>query len=88
MLKITLLVQAAVGGPNGKLKPGQIVVLDDSEYVRVLLKSGTVSLIDPPSLDPDFLKEAGYEYEEEPVESFLTRKPPKKDPGPPEPFLN
>lgn len=67
MLKepVTVLVQAVVAGPNGlKLKPGQIVTLDDSHYVRILVKSGAVSLIDPPSLDPEYLEKAGYELKE------------------------
>lgn len=63
MLKdpITVLVHTTVGGPNGKLLPNQVYELDDSPYVRLLIKSETVSLIDPPSLDPDFLERAGYE---------------------------
>lgn len=63
MLKdpITIFVHSTVGGPNGKLLPDRVYELDDSPYVRLLIKSGTVSLIDPPSLDPDFLERAGYE---------------------------
>jgi hypothetical protein len=67
MLKdpITILVQSTVSGPSGiKLKHGEVAVLEDSPYVRILVKSGAVSLIDPPSLDPDFLREGGYELRE------------------------
>lgn len=64
MLKdpITVLVQSNISGPGGiKLKPGKIHILEDSPYVRILVKSGSVSLIDPPSLDLEFLEAAGYE---------------------------
>jgi len=67
MLKenITVLVQTTVAGPKGhKLRPGKVVELEDSPYTRLLIKSGTVSLIDPPSLDPEFLEKAGYELKE------------------------
>lgn len=57
---ITILCHSNVGGPNGKLFTNNIYELEDSEYVRTLIKSGTVSLIDPPSLDPVFLERAGY----------------------------
>lgn len=80
---ITVLVQSTVAGPNGKLKVGEIVKLADSEYVRILVNSGTVSLIDPPSLDPVFLERAGYVlregYKEQEPEVFLVRKPKKKE---------
>lgn len=93
MLKelITVLVQSTVGGPDGvKLRPGQVVSLEDSPYVRVLVQSGTVELIDPPSLDLEFLEKAGYELREgfsyaaekesenNPLEGFLTKKPKKE----------
>lgn len=59
---ITVLVQATVAGPKGhKLRTGQIVELEDSPYTRILIKSGTVALVDPPSLDPEFLEKEGYE---------------------------
>jgi hypothetical protein len=60
-MQITVLVRSTVGGPDGvKLRPGQVVTLEDSDYVRILLKSDTVELIDPPSLDNEFLAKAGY----------------------------
>lgn len=88
MLKdpVTVLVQSMVVGPNGaRLKPGQVVTLDDSPYVRILVKSGTVSLIDPPSFDMDFLEKAGYELrdgysyptKEEPEDKGLLKRKPK-----------
>lgn len=59
---ITVLVQATISGPGGvKLRPGKVHTLDDSSYVRILIKSGNVALIDPPSLDPEYLEAAGYE---------------------------
>lgn len=67
MLKdpITILVMSMVTGPDGKkLKPGKIYEYEDSARLRILVKSGTVSLIDPPSLDPEFLEKAGYELQE------------------------
>lgn len=67
MLKdpITILVHTTVGGPNGyKLIPNEVYEFEDSPYVRLLIKSGTVSLIDPPSLEPDYLEKAGYELRE------------------------
>lgn len=55
--KITVLVSARVMGPMGaKLQPGTVVELDDGPYTRILIKSGDVLLIDPPSLDPEFLE--------------------------------
>lgn len=57
---ITVLCHSNVGGPNGKLFANNLYELQDSEYVRTLIKSGTVSLVDPPSLDPGFLEQAGY----------------------------
>lgn len=55
--KITVLVSAQVMGPMGlRLKPGTVVELDDVPYTRLLVKSGQVFLIDPPSLDPEFLE--------------------------------
>jgi hypothetical protein len=57
---ITVLCHSNVGGPNGKLFANNLYELQDSEYVRTLIKSGTVSLVDPPSLDPVFLERAGY----------------------------
>jgi len=62
--KITVVCHSNVGGPNGKLFANHIYELDDSEYVRTLIKSGNVSLVDPPSLDPVFLEKAGYELSE------------------------
>lgn len=59
--KITVLCHANVAGPNGKLFANHIYELDDSEYVRTLIKSENVSLIDPPSLDPAYLESLGYE---------------------------
>lgn len=58
--KVTLQIHGKVKGPGGiNLRAGQIAVLDDSPYVRVLIKSGSVSLIDPPSLDAEYLHSAG-----------------------------
>lgn len=57
---ITVLCHSNVGGPTGKLFVNNLYELEDSEYVRTLIKSGTVSLVDPPSLDPVFLERAGY----------------------------
>lgn len=77
MLKepITVIAHTTVGGPDGeKLLAGKVYELQDSPYVRVLIQSKTVSLVDPPSLDPKFLEKAGYElcegysYDEEIVE--------------------
>lgn len=84
-MQITVQVLAKVQGPNGiRLSPGKIVTLEDSPYVRVLLKSGNVLLVDPPSLDPDFLHKAGLVVKEEvKEETFLTKKtllPPKAKP--------
>lgn len=62
--KITVVCHSNVGGPNGKLFANHIYELDDSDYVRTLIKSGNVSLVDPPSLDPVFLEKAGYELAE------------------------
>jgi len=80
--KITVLVQYQVNGPGGiKLLVGKVHEFDDSPYVRLLIKSGTVTLIDPPSLDSEFLEKAGYETvknEEKPIESYLTRVPKKR----------
>lgn len=85
MLKqlITVMVQSMVSGPDGnKLRPGQVVELEDSEYVRILVKSGTVTLIDPPSLDSEYLEKAGYELRDGYVpEVFLVRKPKKEKPN-------
>lgn len=64
MLKqpITILVHTSVGGPDGsKLFPNHVYEVEDGEYTRVLIKSGLVSLIDPPSLDPKYLEENNYE---------------------------
>lgn len=83
---ITVEVLARVQGPGGiKLIPGKVVALEDSPYVRLLVKSGNVLLVDPPSLDPEFLKGIGFgstevsvpEVKEEAVvpEGFLTRAP-------------
>lgn len=93
--RITVFVQAMVAGPGGlKLKPGKVHELEDSPYVRILVKSGTVSLVDPPSLDLEFLEKAGYELrdgytypvqavEKEPVNSVA----PKAEIKVPEGFL-
>lgn len=63
--KVKVLAQAQVIGPGGiKLQVGKVYDLEDSSYVRILVKSGTVSLIDPPSLDPDFLERGGYQLRE------------------------
>lgn len=59
--KITVLCHSNVGGPNGRLFANHVYELDDCEYVRTLIKSENVSLIDPPSLDPAYLEGAGYE---------------------------
>lgn len=49
--KITVMATAAVLGPGGaKLAVGKVYVFDDSPYVRILIKSGDVELVDPPSL--------------------------------------
>lgn len=78
MLKqmITVICNTNVGGPDGlKLIAGKVYELDDDPYVRILILSETVSLIDPPSLDPEFLEMHGYElcdgysYPEKTVES-------------------
>lgn len=63
MLKhpITVLVHSTVGSPNGKLYPNKVYELEDSDYVRSLIKGGIVSLIDPPSLDPAYLGKYNYE---------------------------
>lgn len=59
-MKITVLSQTNVLGPNGiKLKAGQVVALEDSPYVRILIKSGSVALVDPPSLDDEYLVAIG-----------------------------
>lgn len=83
--KITVLAQAMVGGPGGiKIKPGKVYELEDSPYVRILVKSGTVTLIDPPTLDPEFLEKAGYElrdgysYPVKPAIEKLVIKEPEK----------
>lgn len=63
MLKtpITVVCHANVAGPNGRLFANNVYVLDDSEYVRTLIKSENVSLVDPPSLDATYLERAGFE---------------------------
>lgn len=91
--RITVLAQAQVNGPSGKLQFGKVYELDDSPYIRILVKSGTVTLIDPPSLDPAFLELGGYELRdgytylgtketekkaEAPSDSFLTKVPKKR----------
>lgn len=49
---ITFKVHAKMKGPVGySLKPGHIYYFEDSPYIRILLKSSSVELIDPPSLD-------------------------------------
>lgn len=59
-MKVTVLSQTNVLGPNGlKLRAGQVVALEDSPYVRILIKSGSVALVDPPSLDDEYLVAIG-----------------------------
>lgn len=85
MLKhpITVIVHTTVGGPDGnKLIPGQVYELDDSEYVRLLIKSATVSLVDPPSLDPEFLEKNGYELCEGYSYDSLPTQEPEPEPEP------
>lgn len=49
---ITMKVNATVKGPRGeRLHRGSFVSFPDSPYVRIMLKSGKVELVDPPSLD-------------------------------------
>lgn len=91
---ITVMVHSAIVGPSGtKLKAGKITTLEDSSYVRLLIKSGRVTLIDPPSLEEEYLIRAGIidkpeEIAEEPVvekapietkdHGFLTKLPKKE----------
>lgn len=95
---ITVHVQAQVAGPGGiKLVPGKVHTLEDSPYVRVLIKSGSVTLIDPPSLDLFYLERAGYELregfsypeplEEEPVVEEAEKSVEEKAEKPVEAFL-
>lgn len=50
--KITILATSGVQGPNGfKLVVGKHYEFDDSKYVRILVESGAVELVDPPSFD-------------------------------------
>lgn len=59
-LAVTVLVHARVQGPSGlRMSVGQLVTLEDSPYVRLLIQSGNVELVDPPSLDPEFLRASG-----------------------------
>lgn len=97
MLKepITVHVQAQVAGPGGiKLVAGKVHTLEDSPYVRVLIKSGSVTLIDPPSLDLYYLKRAGYELRDgyfypdfEEVEEEVKKPVEEKTDKPVEAFL-
>lgn len=85
MLKqpITVQVNTTVAGPHGyKIRAGKVVELEDSSYTRLLVDSGTVSLIDPASLDPEFLERAGYElrdgysYQEKEISEDVVKKIP------------
>lgn len=49
---ITFKVNSIVKGPYGeRLTAGTFVTYPDSPYLRIMLKSGLVELVDPPSLD-------------------------------------
>jgi hypothetical protein len=67
MLKdpITVLAHAVVRGPDGrKTRAGKFYTYEDGPYLRILLKSDSVTLVDPPSLDPEYLEKAGYQLRE------------------------
>ena len=63
--KVTVLAQSTVRGPDGKkTQAGKFYKYDDSPYLRILVKSGSVTLVDPPSLDDEYLERAGYVLQE------------------------
>lgn len=89
--KITILVTSSVLGPRGqKLVVGRIHEFDDEPYVRILIKSGAVELIDPPSLDyidnpapaPAPAKEVSRGRSESDPQSGRTEKAAGGTPGP------
>lgn len=62
--KLTILARSVARVGQTKLVPNKIYDFEDSAYLRILIKSGRVTLIDPPSLDPEYLEKAGYELQE------------------------
>lgn len=92
---ITVLAQSVVAVGRKKLKAGQYYTFDDSPYLRILIKSGLVALVDPPSLDPEFLEKAGYplrkgySYSGEDLTTLKPKKPEKisKEKEPEKPYL-